>query len=324
MGEHTQEQVAALGKEVQPSYPTVRWKDVPVELRDQATLLVTRYRTEVLDPVWERLGSCQFELVGPLWTEFWKVLPEDQGALLAHEEVCRVIALMDSLLMENAGKILLPDVLMPVDPKLAPGIRELAKNLLKWTSQATDGRPEQFVTAKNEAVEQWATCLKGQTSLNHVAQAARTVLQSNKNIDQMIGDWARVDFGDVERQTRWTCEDAVGLMQNIQTGFDQCLRSKGPPEDYVKWARSLVTEGIETKTPQEAADYLSEQLLRWSFIISLIIRDITLRSAPGFGNFHLFSLLFNEYLLYMVDSAKQNAYTQRLRDSLGEAIAEPA
>ena len=35
----------------------------------------------------------------------------------------------------------------------------------------------------------------------------------------------------------------------------------------------------------------SQLLLRWSFISSLIIRDLTLRSATSFGPFHLMRLL---------------------------------
>lgn len=33
----------------------------------------------------------------------------------------------------------------------------------------------------------------------------------------------------------------------------------------------------------------------------MIIRDLTLRSAQSFGSFHLIRLLFDEYLLYLVE-----------------------
>jgi hypothetical protein len=42
-------------------------------------------------------------------------------------------------------------------------------------------------------------------------------------------------------------------------------------------------------------------LLRWSMYSSLVIRDLTLRSAPSFGSFHLMRLLYDEYLLYLVE-----------------------
>ena len=34
---------------------------------------------------------------------------------------------------------------------------------------------------------------------------------------------------------------------------------------------------------------------------SLIIRDLTLRSAASFGSFHLIRLLFDEYMFYLVE-----------------------
>ncbi len=37
------------------------------------------------------------------------------------------------------------------------------------------------------------------------------------------------------------------------------------------------------------------------FFSSLIIRDLTLRSATSFGSFHLLRLLYDEYMFYLVE-----------------------
>jgi hypothetical protein len=42
-------------------------------------------------------------------------------------------------------------------------------------------------------------------------------------------------------------------------------------------------------------------LLNWSYYSSMIIRDLTLRSASSFGSFHLIRLLFDEYLYYLIE-----------------------
>ena len=47
-------------------------------------------------------------------------------------------------------------------------------------------------------------------------------------------------------------------------------------------------------------------------------------SAHKTGNFHLFSLLFNEYLLYMVDVAKHEEYGKQLRARLQPALTTGA
>ena len=42
-------------------------------------------------------------------------------------------------------------------------------------------------------------------------------------------------------------------------------------------------------------------LLKWSFYSSMVIRDLTLRSAASFGSFHLIRLLYDEYMFYLVE-----------------------
>lgn len=42
-------------------------------------------------------------------------------------------------------------------------------------------------------------------------------------------------------------------------------------------------------------------LLKWSFYSSMVIRDLTLRSAASFGSFHLIRLLYDEYMFFIVE-----------------------
>jgi hypothetical protein len=40
-------------------------------------------------------------------------------------------------------------------------------------------------------------------------------------------------------------------------------------------------------------------LLRWNYLTELMVRDLTLRSAPSFGSFHVLKLFANEFLFWM-------------------------
>jgi regulatory factor X 1/2/3 len=55
---------------------------------------------------------------------------------------------------------------------------------------------------------------------------------------------------------------------------------------------------------------MKQILLNWSFYSSMIIRDLTLRSASSFGSFHLIRLLYDEYLFYLSEH-KIALHTQR-------------
>lgn len=38
-----------------------------------------------------------------------------------------------------------------------------------------------------------------------------------------------------------------------------------------------------------------------TFYSSMVIRDLTLRSAASFGSFHLIRLLYDEYMFYLIE-----------------------
>lgn len=54
------------------------------------------------------------------------------------------------------------------------------------------------VSLQVAAVSAFAQTLRRYTSLNHLAQAARAVLQNTSQINQMLSDLNRVDFANVQ------------------------------------------------------------------------------------------------------------------------------
>lgn len=55
-----------------------------------------------------------------------------------------------------------------------------------------------FFWSQIAAVSAFAQTLRRYTSLNHLAQAARAVLQNTSQINQMLSDLNRVDFANVQ------------------------------------------------------------------------------------------------------------------------------
>ena len=52
----------------------------------------------------------------------------------------------------------------------------------------------------------FAQLLKRQSSLNHLCQAARTVIHSGDITSQMLDDWANVDLASICKQTLYTMD----------------------------------------------------------------------------------------------------------------------
>lgn len=82
------------------------------------------------------------------------------------------------------------------------------------------------------------------------------------------------------------------LIQN----FLHLLEDPYPANSWPDWCRNLVESrvcGLSLETIREEA---TNFVLKYNFCISLITKELTLKSAPSFGSFHLIRLLFDEYI----------------------------
>ncbi|TRY86116.1 hypothetical protein DNTS_030198 [Danionella cerebrum] len=185
---------------------------------------------------------------------------------------------------------------------LTQAIRNFAKSLESWLTNAMIIIPEEMVRIKVVCAGAFAQTLRRYTSLNHLAQAARAVLQNTAQITQMLSDLNRVDFTNVQEQASWVCgcEDAV--ITRLEQDFKQTLQQQKSLEQWASWLDAVVSQLLkpykESPTFAKAAKLF---LLKWSFYSSMVIRDLTLRSAASFGSFHLIRLLYDEYMYYLIE-----------------------
>lgn len=124
--------------------------------------------------------------------------------------------------------VLIPDVLRPIPSALTQAIRNFAKNLVNWLTSAMTGCPEKIVQIKITVVSAFSQTLRRYTSLNHLAQAARAVLQNSSQIAQMKYDLNRVDFHNVQvgfPLNLWLITNIVISCQSINL-FDLYSRNK--------------------------------------------------------------------------------------------------
>jgi len=77
------------------------------------------------------------------------------------------------------------------------------------------------------------------------------------------------------------------------------INDTDPASQWPNWCLRLVDGGIDGgKSLDEARNFV----LRWNFYISLIVKELTLRSAPSLGSFQLIRLLLDEYIYHLVVS----------------------
>uniref|UniRef100_A0A0M3IUN5 RFX-type winged-helix domain-containing protein n=1 Tax=Ascaris lumbricoides TaxID=6252 RepID=A0A0M3IUN5_ASCLU len=230
---------------------------------------------------------------------------------------------MDFAFYQVIAEVLIPDVLSSnMSSTLTTQIRNFAKSLEGQLKKAMQGAPDVIQKKKLVAVRMLAQTLRRYTSLNHLATAARGVLQKPDQIQQMYQDFNRVDISNVQDQAGWVCDCDPVLVSNLQSDFRENLQKQKTLEQWAEWMEAVVdqkqktleqwAEWMEAVVDQVLAKYhdkplniladVAKQFLKnWSFYSSMIIRDLTLRSAQSFGSFHLIRLLYDEYLLYLVE-----------------------
>ena len=155
--------------------------------------------------------------------------------------------------------------------------------------------------------------LRRYTSLNHLAQAARAVLLNSTQVNQMLADLNKVDFHNVQEQAWWICECDDNLVLRIEKEFKNHLSSQSTLEDWSQWLDSLLNDLLKPHSnlsPEKFTKQAKQILLNWSYYCSMVIRDLTLRSAASFGSFHLIRLLYDEYLFYLIEH-KIAVHTQK-------------
>lgn len=203
---------------------------------------------------------------------------------------------------QNMVDVLIPDVLRPIPSSLTQAIRNFAKNLENWLSSAMIGCPDQIIQIKLSAVSAFSQTLRRYTSLNHLAQAARAVLHNSTQITQMLNDLNRVDFHNVQEQASWVCQCDTSIVQRLESEFKAALQQQNTLEQWASWLRMVVDTALEEYRGKPSFVKAARQfLLKWSFYSSMVIRDLTLRSAASFGSFHLIRLLYDEYMFFIVE-----------------------
>uniref|UniRef100_A0ABM0GVD5 Transcription factor RFX3-like n=2 Tax=Saccoglossus kowalevskii TaxID=10224 RepID=A0ABM0GVD5_SACKO len=223
-------------------------------------------------------------------------------ALCKSDPVLRYLQHYDHMLYQGLVEVLIPDVLRPIPSALTQAIRNFAKSLEGWLKNGMQGVPQEMISVKLGAVSAFAQTLRRYTSLNHLAQAARAVLQNSSQISQMLSDLNRVDFANVQEQASWVCQCDDQVVQRLEQDFKMTLQNQNTLEQWAIWLEGVVNQVLKPHEGQPDFPKAARQfLLKWSFYSSMVIRDLTLRSAASFGSFHLIRLLYDEYMFYLIE-----------------------
>ncbi|XP_062581196.1 transcription factor RFX4-like [Saccostrea cucullata] len=303
-----------------PDFPDIKDIKLPDTVpEDKVVTFLMMYRTHcqrILDTV----IRANFDEVQSFLLHFWQGMPGHMMAVLDTQTIVLLVGVCDTMLYKAIANVLMPTVLQALPESLIQVIKKFSKQLDEWLKIALDSLPNGVRKMKFDLARRFAQVLRRQTSLNHLCQAARSVVHSPDISSQMLEDWISVDLNSIIKQTVYTMESynekVTETIANLCYEFEQLLEDQAPLQSYVEWLDNMVDKCVvqyAKKRPGFLRRTARQFLLMWSCFGTRVIRDMTLHSAPSFGSFHLLHLMFDDYVLYLVE----NLYSEeRSRDFL--------
>ncbi|PNF29239.1 hypothetical protein B7P43_G10467 [Cryptotermes secundus] len=260
--------------------------------------------------------NLEFRTVESLWTKFWRC--QDKRSDDAFEEkglsktklyllcsswpIQQFVWRVDCLFYQNLLAVLFPDVLRPVSRSLAHAIRNFAEMLELWLTGAMKGCPEEITYIKISTVTALAQRLRRYSSLNRLAQAARSVLENSSQTDQLLEDLNRVDFCSVQEQASWAFQCDDSMVQQLEAHFRNTPHQQNSLEPWIVWLNGITAQVLKPHEGKPTFAAAARQfLLNWSFYSSVVFRHLTLQHLSRSTSLHLIRLLCDEYLFFLVE-----------------------
>jgi len=289
-----------------PSASSVRVDDPAVNEKVKTFLIMYRAHCQrILDTILR----ANFSEVQHFLLHFWRGMPQHIVVILDIKDVIELIAACDNILYKAVSGVLIPGILQPLPASLTQAIRQFAKQLCSWLEMSLNHVPVNLRDKKLSVAKAFCQLLCRQTSLSHLAQAARSVLHSTEPVNQMAEDLADIKICSIIEQTLWMIserpekdfKDTYSYFEE----FAELLDQQATVDQYTEWIASLVNRCVikpSEKKGKSFQSYAQKFLLLWSFTCSKFVQELTLKSAKSFGSFHLLQMLFDDYILYLIES----------------------
>ncbi|XP_065840750.1 transcription factor RFX4-like [Oscarella lobularis] len=310
------------------AYQVVLPPTVPVD-KVQSFFVMYRAHSQALVDI---ILKAAFSKIESHVKQFWRGIAPYTLCAIATQPLISIITLFDWKLYKNLVGVLIPNSMEPILPSFIHAIRHFAKHFVAWLEESMTTIPVILSQSKLKAARMFAGSLKRQTAMAHLFQASKIHFDSSANVRQMVADWHSLDLTSINRQTQWTfSERETRCIARAQRDFETLIRTGAGHSSslvsLVDWISGLMDESIlRPVTTGEIAFDVAARLffLKWTYISSKIIRDLTLKSAPSFGFFHLVQTLLNEYVLYLLESHTHDRAEKEMSEKTNACIKTDA
>lgn len=261
--------------------------------------------------------------LGDMWLAFYSRLPARVRAEIQQPSTLPLVAALLEDHYHTLLHTLLPDVFQFVPTARSKAIRSVAKQVDDCMRAALNGYDPEFVNMAVTHASAFGFKLRRFTGLNHLAKAARGVISNPANVLQMAADYDKVDFAAIKDQALWMNNCDLTIITTIEAEFRDLQKRSSSLNDWATWMQHVCERLLGPHVAKADFPTIAGQfVVRWSFVCSLVIRDLTLRSAASFGSFHLMRLLCDEYVFFVVEDMMRHRRVRVIEHEDYEAQAD--
>ncbi|KAK2466217.1 hypothetical protein APHAL10511_001859 [Amanita phalloides] len=260
-----------------------------------------------LDALMDSIRAFRFDQFEMNLRSFWSNLTGQHREVVHAPAIAGLMAKADAIVYDEILEFLRSQMLSPLSPNSLASLRQLAMKMEKILLVALDNYGSTFVEPKVELGARFGHLVLRFLDIYQVTQALNTVLTNQKQLGDMRRSWAKVDFESVRNQSALVCncrhEDLVQLLEvEFVALLENVAKSNEPVREVMAWAdrccERLIGSTRANQTVPEERTTMSPRsvLIRWGYVTSQIMRDLTLRSDPVFGAFQILKLFLDDWI----------------------------
>jgi regulatory factor X len=292
-----------------PSFPSLDEAVGPSSTSTQsiAAREVWNWFQDHLDALMDSIRAFRFDQFEMNLRSFWSNLAGQHREIVHAPAIAGLMAKADAIVYDEILEFLRSQMLSPISPNSLASLRQLALKMEKILLVALENYGSTFVEPKVELGARFGHLVLRFLDIYQVTQALNTVLTNQKQLVEMRKSWQKVDFESVRNQSALVCncrhEDLVQLLEvEFVTLLDTVGKSNEPVREVMAWAdrcyERLIGNPRANQGVQEDRATMSPRsvLIRWGYVTSQIMRDLTLRSDPVFGAFQILKLFLDDWI----------------------------
>lgn len=258
-----------------------------------------------LDAILDSVRHFRFDQFEMTLRNFWMNLTGNHREVVHAPAIAGLMAKADAIVYDEILEILRSQMLTPIPSQSLANLRQLAIKMEKILVAALDNYGNTFVEPKVELGARFGHLILRFLDIYQVIQALNTVLTNPKQLSEMRRSWQKVDFDSVRNQSALVCncrhEDLVQLLEvDFVALMDTLAKTPEPVKEVMSWAdkcceRLMGGRGVGGADERGSMSSRSV-LIRWGYVTSQVMRDLTIRSDPAFGAFQILKLFLDDWI----------------------------